>query len=121
MINRIFPILFSAILGLGMFLAGCGKNEVEQDMTTDSTATATTQAATSKTGEGTGKVVEISQDKKSITLDHGQIGDMMEPMVMPFDIHDPALLNDLKIGDSIRFTVQYQEGSGYSLTSVQKL
>ena len=109
-----------SLLFAGTLLVSCGKTEQDKPAT-DTTSQSTEQKPQVQTAEARGKIVEIAQDKKSVTLDHGKIGDLMEAMVMPFDVKDPAILNDLKVGDSVLFSVEYSEDSGFLLTSAKKL
>jgi protein SCO1/2 len=59
-----------------------------------------------------GAVVEVHAPRE-VLLDHEAIPGLMGPMVMPFEVDDPALLDGLKPGDLVtaRYVVR-QQGSG---------
>ena len=57
----------------------------------------------SVTGEGT--VVALRPEKQQVVLEHGEIKGFMEPMTMGYKINPPALLNSVKPGDKVRFTI----------------
>jgi Cu(I)/Ag(I) efflux system periplasmic protein CusF len=58
-----------------------------------------------------GEVRKIDRDAKKITIKHGEIANLgMPPMTMVFVARDPALLDKVKVGDSVRFTAERVEG-----------
>jgi len=58
-----------------------------------------------------GEVRKIDRDAKKITIKHGEIANLgMPPMTMVFVARDPALLDKVKVGDSVRFTAEKVEG-----------
>ena len=69
-----------------------------------STKSAETAAAT-KIFEGIGTVVTVEAGKSRVVLDHGEIKDLMAPMVMSYQVMPPTLLENIKAGDKIRFTI----------------
>lgn len=73
-------------------------------------AEAQTQAPVSdELADGEVRRIDISSGK--LTLRHGEIKSLdMPPMSMVFYVDDPGLLNDLKVGDMIRFAVEQQNG-----------
>jgi Cu/Ag efflux protein CusF len=58
-----------------------------------------------QTGQLTdGEVRKVDKDAKKITIRHGPIVNLdMPAMTMVFQVKDPALLDQLKTGDKIRF------------------
>jgi Cu/Ag efflux protein CusF len=51
-----------------------------------------------------GEVRKVDKDAKKITIKHGEIKNLaMPPMTMVFQVKDPALLDQLKPGDKVRF------------------
>ncbi len=59
--------------------------------------------------------VDLSAGK--ITLKHGEIKNLdMPPMSMVFQVKDPALLGQVKVGDKIRFTADKINGAYTVLT-----
>lgn len=54
-----------------------------------------------------GEVRKVDMDAKKITIRHGAIGNLgMPPMTMVFQVKDPAMLNQVKAGDKIRFSAE---------------
>src|SRR6266511_3671665 len=54
-------------------------------------------------GEGT--VVSLRPERQQFVLEHGEIKGFMEPMTMGYKASHPALLNAVKPGDKVRFTI----------------
>ncbi|MDR3213658.1 MAG: copper-binding protein [Azoarcus sp.] len=53
---------------------------------------------------GQGVVEKIDLDKQRLTLSHDPIPTLNWPgMTMPFNVADPALLKNLKVGDKVAF------------------
>ena len=51
-----------------------------------------------------GEVRKVDKDAKKITIKHGEIKNLgMPPMTMVFQVKDPALLDQVKAGDKVRF------------------
>ena len=87
--------------------------------TTPATPAAAASAATETTGttksEAEVRKVDVSAGK--ITLKHGEIKNLdMPPMSMVFQVKDPALLNQVKAGDKVRFTADKINGAYTVLT-----
>ncbi|MFP6664079.1 MAG: copper-binding protein [Deltaproteobacteria bacterium] len=55
-----------------------------------------------------GKVVRVEAARRSVTIAHDEIPGFMEAMTMPFDVRDPALLEGLASGDTVRFELVVQ-------------
>lgn len=65
------------------------------------------------------EVRKVDKDAGKITLKHGEIKNLdMPPMTMVFRLKDAALLDQLKVGDKIRFQAEKIEGS-YTVTKVE--
>jgi Cu(I)/Ag(I) efflux system protein CusF len=66
------------------------------------------------------EVRKINADTGKIMLKHGPIKNLdMPPMTMVFTIKNPALINDVKVGDKILFNVVSESGN-YVITDIQK-
>lgn len=70
-------------------------------------------------GSAQGIVTEIDVKKGRIEVDHGPIEGMMEAMVMPFDVEDPAMLTMVRAGDKITFELEHR-GRQYIIVSLKK-
>lgn len=65
--------------------------------------------------EGVGVVKKIDAKAMSVTIDHDPIKALNWPaMVMPFKVADKAVLEGLKVGAKVRFTL-----SGQTITAVR--
>lgn len=58
-------------------------------------------------GEGT--VVAVVPSSNQIVLDHGDITGFMDAMTMGYRVEPPTLLQGVKAGDEIRFTIDMQK------------
>jgi len=64
-----------------------------------------------------GEVRKIDLGAKKITLRHGEIKSLdMPPMTMVFQVKDPAMLEKVKVGDKVQFTVENANGAMTILT-----
>ena len=58
-----------------------------------------------KTVTGEGTVVSLRPDREQVVVEHGEIKDFMEAMTMGYRVAPASLLNTVKPGDKIRFTI----------------
>ena len=58
-----------------------------------------------KTVVGEGKVVATVPNSNQIVVDHAEIKGFMEAMTMGYPVDPPSLLEGLKFGDKVRFTI----------------
>ena len=59
-----------------------------------------------------GVVRTVDKAARKITIKHGEIKNLdMMPMTMVFHVNNPALLDKVKAGDSIRFTAEEIKGT----------
>ncbi len=66
-----------------------------------------------------GEVRKIDLANKKITLRHGEIKSVsMPPMTMVFQVTDAALLDNIKVGDKVRFAAE-KGTSGFVVTQIQ--
>jgi len=80
-----------------------------------------TPAATveTKTYHGVGVVKAMNPKKLVIEIDHEAIPDLMPAMQMAFYVKDKSLLQGLKRGDRIEFTLENGVG-GLKITAIEK-
>lgn len=63
----------------------------------------------------------VDKSAKKITLKHGEIPNLdMGPMTMVFQVQDPALLDKVKPGDTVRFTADKIKGA-YTVLTIEPL
>jgi Cu(I)/Ag(I) efflux system protein CusF len=66
-----------------------------------------------------GEVRKVDKEAKKITLRHGPIPSLdMPAMSMVFQVKDPAMLDQVKPGDKIRFDAE-KIGGQYTLTRIE--
>ena len=66
-----------------------------------------------------GEVRKVDKDAQKITIKHGPIPSLdMPPMTMVFQVKDPALLEQVKAGDKVRFAAD-KVGSVYTVTKIE--
>ena len=66
-----------------------------------------------------GEVRKVDKENKKITLKHGVIKNLDMPgMTMVFGIKDAAMLDNLKVGDKVKFKAE-QTGSAIVVTDIQ--
>lgn len=75
--------------------------------------------AQTQTGTGEGEVRRIDKAAGKVTLRHGPLQGLdMPAMTMVFQAKDPALLDRLKVGDTIRF-VTTRDGKAFTIDSAE--
>jgi len=84
------PILEAAAAGQGGH-EGHGGNQAE--------------GSAQKMATGEGKVVATVPNSGQVVVDHGEIKGFMEPMTMGYRVEPSTLLEGLKSGDQVRFTI----------------
>lgn len=66
-----------------------------------------------------GEVRKVDKDAQKMTIRHGPIENLgMPAMTMVFQVKDPSVLDQVKVGDKIRFSAE-KVGNAYTLTEVQ--
>ena len=70
----------------------------------------------SVTGEG--KVIAVVPANKQLVVEHGEIKGFMEAMTMGYKVDPPSLLDKLKAGDNVRFTIDTQK---QAIVKIEKL
>ncbi len=75
-------------------------------------------AAAQETVVGEGKVLTTVPNAGQIVVEHGEIKGFMEAMTMGYRIDPPSLMEGLKFGDRIRFTIDVQKKA---IVKIEKL
>lgn len=66
-----------------------------------------------------GEVRKVDKETGKVTIKHGPIPNLDMPgMTMVFRVSDPAMLDQLKAGEKIRFTAE-KAGGAYTVTKVE--
>lgn len=107
--NRISTLTLSALLGMGGPVLAY---ETGSEHMTHAQATPAMIPTPTK-----GLVRKVDKEAKKITLKHEAIENLgMDGMTMVFQVKDPALLNNVKAGDEVRFTADRIKGAYVVLT-----
>jgi Cu/Ag efflux protein CusF len=67
---------------------------------------------------GHGVVRGLDARAAVVTIEHGEIPDLMMAMTMPFSVDDPTILEDVAVGDEIDFLVK-RDGDRYVVTQIR--
>jgi Cu/Ag efflux protein CusF len=68
-----------------------------------------------------GEVVKVDRAAARVTLKHGEIKSLdMPPMTLSWRVAQPRLLEDLAVGDRVRFAPARIDGQ-YTVTSLTKM
>ncbi len=122
--TNLYSVLFFAVL----FISGCGgptaiNNSKPANVTVTPVPTPTANTSSSpkptatqsqtKDGDypGKGKVTKINLELGSVEMDHEEIVGVMPAMRMEFYVTDKKMLDGLKVGDAIDFTLRYKDRS----------
>ncbi len=109
--------LFSSI-SFALLTAISGASAAQSaDPAAHAAANAATAAAVPLTD---GEVRKVDKETKKITIRHGAIQNLeMPPMTMVFQISDPAMLDQVKAGDKIRFSAN-KAGGAFTVTKIEQ-
>lgn len=56
--------------------------------------------------EGVGVIEEVNAEAATVQINHEEIKGYMPPMSMPYKVKDKSLLEQVKTGDKVDFTVE---------------
>lgn len=66
-----------------------------------------------------GEVRKVDKDAKKITLRHGPLVNLdMPAMTMVFQVKDPAMLDQVKAGDKVKFQAE-KVGGAFTITRIE--
>ena len=69
---------------------------------------------------GVGVIESLDIDQKQIQINHEEIKDYMPAMSMPYRVKHKSLMDGLKAGDKVEFTI-HDSGQGPVLTDIKKV
>lgn len=76
-------------------------------------------AASAAADMSDGEIRKVDKDNKKLTIKHGDIKNLDMPgMTMVFQVKDPAMVEQVKVGDKIRFKAE-KASSGFVVTELQ--
>ena len=77
-------------------------------------------AAGAQTPQASGEVTKVDKNNGRITLRHGEIKNLdMPPMTMTFRVREGKLLEDVVVGERVRFTAEKLDGN-YVVTTLNQ-
>ncbi|KPK08735.1 MAG: hypothetical protein AMJ64_02720 [Betaproteobacteria bacterium SG8_39] len=66
-----------------------------------------------------GVIRKVNKDASKLTIKHGEIKHLdMPPMTMVFQVKDPAMLDQVREGDKVRFAVE-SKGGAMTVTKIE--
>ena len=66
-----------------------------------------------------GEIRKVDKDAKKLTIRHGPLANLdMPAMTMVFQVEDPAVLDQVKPGDKVKFEAQ-KIGGAYTVTMIE--
>jgi Cu/Ag efflux protein CusF len=76
-------------------------------------------ATQSSSAMAEGEVRKVDKDAKKITIKHGPLQSLdMPAMTMVFQVKDPAMLEQVKVGDKIKFDAE-KVGGAFTVTKIE--
>lgn len=67
-----------------------------------------------------GEIRRIDKQAKKLTIKHGPLKNLdMPAMTMVFQVQDPAMLDQVKVGESIKFVAE-KTGGAFTVTRIEK-
>lgn len=114
------PRLYALLATLLLTLAGAAhaQSDTSHDAhhTTPAASTATNGLPTAEA-----EVRRIDQQAGKVSLKHGDIPNLdMPPMTMVFQVKDATWLQQIKVGDKVRFTADKVNGA-YTVMSLERM
>ena len=112
-------ILIAGAVGTAAAFTGVAQAQSGHDHHAAPDAAATKVAQTAPAEMSEGEVRKIDKVNKKITLKHGPLKNLdMPAMTMAFQVSDPAMLSQVKVGDKVRFLAA-NPGGKLTLTEIQ--
>jgi Cu/Ag efflux protein CusF len=66
-----------------------------------------------------GEIRKVDKEAKKLTIKHGPIPDLdMPPMTMVYQVKDPAMLDQVKAGDKVKFMAE-KLGGAFTVTKIE--
>lgn len=66
-----------------------------------------------------GEIRKVDKDAKKITIRHGPLVNLdMPPMTMVFQVTNPAMLDQVKAGDKVKFQAE-KVGGAFTVTKIE--
>ena len=76
-------------------------------------------AALAQSAKAEGEVRKVDKEAQKVTIKHGPLKELdMPSMTMVFRVKDPAMLDQLKVGEKINFTTE-KAGGAFTVMSFE--
>lgn len=106
---KLFPMALAAAFSLGFSVAAQA-----QEKATDMKVAPAIQAADMTDGE----IRKVDKENKKITIKHGELKSLDMPgMTMVFQVKNPVVLDQVKVGDKVKFTAE-KSGGAFVVTEI---
>ncbi len=73
------------------------------------------------TGEGRGIVRRIDFEHHMITLSHGRIPNLLNPMTYAYALKNDSIMRGLSDGDTVSFTIEESQPGTFRILSLKKI
>jgi Cu/Ag efflux protein CusF len=112
--------MLALVLAPSFGLSACSHDRAPQKTSEPQKVTGPAAAVQTTTHQGLGVVKGMDVKRPSVEIDHQEIKGLMPAMTMEFYVKDKSLLNGLKPGDHIEFTLENGVG-GEKITAIRRL
>ena len=110
---------FNTLLILVTMLTGTAQAASHTVAPTGALSAKTTAVPANSPDMVVGEIRKIDLPNSKVTIKHGEIKNLDMPgMTMVFQVKDVAMLNNTKVGDSVRFTAE-KAGGAIVVTDIQ--
>lgn len=114
--NKLITAAFIAAIAVSP-LAYADSNHAKKDHGAHGTATQGASAQSSDMADG--EIRRVDKDAKKITIKHGPLEKLEMPaMTMVFQVSDPAMLDQVKAGDKVKFQAE-KVGGAFTVTKIE--
>ena len=117
--NRFSLLVNTLVMSAGLVLAaGNATGQMEMhDHSQHAAMAATSQADAAALSEG--EIKKVDKDTGKLTIKHGPLNNLNMPgMTMAFKVQEPGVLDQVKVGDQVRFRVERLNGT-YTVTKLE--
>ena len=109
------------IIATTVFSLIAGMTSVASAQNTGQTARVPSATGSNTAALTEGEVRKVDKEAKKLTLRHGPIANLgMSGMTMIFQVQDPAVLDQVKAGDKVRFAAD-KVGGAFIVTQIETL
>jgi Cu(I)/Ag(I) efflux system protein CusF len=115
--TRFSSLFGTLVVSTGLALAAANASAQMHDHNQHNAAPAATQDDPSVLTDG--EIKKVDKETGKLTVQHGPLTNLNMPgMTMAFKVQDPAMLDQVKVGDKIRLRVERVNGA-YTVTKLE--